>query len=51
MPTPFAYFQLIGAVVVGYLVFHDLPDALTWLGAAIIIGAGLFIGWTQTRRG
>ena len=49
--TPFAYFQLIGAVVVGYLVFHDLPDALTWLGAAIIIGAGLFIGWTQTRRG
>lgn len=48
--TPFAYFQLLTAVAVGYLVFHDFPDALTWLGAAIIVGAGLHIGWTQTRR-
>lgn len=48
--TPFAYFQLLSAVAAGYLVFSDLPDALTWLGAAIIVGAGLAIGWTQARR-
>lgn len=48
--TPFQYAQLLGAVVVGYLFFGDLPDALTWLGAAIIIGAGLAIGWSQARR-
>lgn len=48
--TPFQYFQLIGAVTVGYLFFGDLPDSLTWLGAAIIIGSGLFIGWSQSRR-
>jgi drug/metabolite transporter (DMT)-like permease len=48
--TPFQYVQLVGSVLVGYLFFGDLPDALTWLGAAIVIGSGLYVGWTQTRR-
>ncbi len=48
--TPFQYVQMIGSVLVGYLLFGDLPDALTWLGAAIVITSGLYIGWTQTRR-
>jgi len=48
--TPFQYVQLIGSVLVGYVLFGDLPDALTWLGAAIVIGSGLYVGWTQTRR-
>lgn len=47
--SPFQYFQLIGAVAVGYLFFGDLPDRLTWLGAAIIIASGLAIVWSQTR--
>jgi drug/metabolite transporter (DMT)-like permease len=49
--SPFQYFQLLGSVAVGWLLFGDLPDALTWLGAAIIIAAGLQIGWAQTRPG
>jgi len=48
--TPFQYVQTIGSVLVGYLLFGDLPDALTWLGAAIVIAFGLYVGWTQTRR-
>lgn len=48
--TPFQYVQMLGSVLVGYLLFGDLPDALTWLGAAIVIASGLYIGWTQTRR-
>jgi len=48
--TPFQYFQLFGSVAVGYFAFDDLPDALTWLGAGVIMSAGLFIGWSQTRR-
>jgi len=40
----------LGSVLVGYMLFGDLPDALTWLGAGIVIASGLYIGWTQTRR-
>ena len=49
--SPFQYFQLLGSVAVGWLVFSDLPDALTWVGAGVIVLSGLFIGWTQTRTG
>ncbi|MDW8399003.1 MAG: DMT family transporter [Acetobacteraceae bacterium] len=49
--SPFQYFQLIGAVAVGWLFFGDLPDPFVWAGAAIIVGAGLAIGWGETRRG
>jgi drug/metabolite transporter (DMT)-like permease len=47
--SPFQYMQLIGSVTVGYFFFGDFPDLLTWVGAAIIVGSGLFIGWSQTR--
>ncbi len=47
--SPFQYMQLIGSVTVGYLFFGDFPDLLTWVGAAIIVGSGLYIGWSQTR--
>ncbi|MBD0274634.1 MAG: DMT family transporter [Acetobacteraceae bacterium] len=49
--SPFQYFQLLGSVAVGWVVFGDLPDALTWAGAAVIVLSGLFIGWSQTRPG
>lgn len=48
--SPFQYFQLLSSVVVGYLIFGQLPDAATWLGAGIITAAGLYMGWAQTRR-
>jgi drug/metabolite transporter (DMT)-like permease len=48
--APFQYVQLIGSVAVGYFFFGDFPDFLTWVGAAIIAGSGLYIGWSQTRR-
>ena len=48
--SPFQYFQLIGSVLVGYVVFGDLPDGWTWFGAGVIVVAGLAIGWTQARR-
>jgi drug/metabolite transporter (DMT)-like permease len=47
--APFGYWQLIGSVVVGYLISGYLPDAFTWIGAAIIICAGSFIAWSETR--
>lgn len=49
MLSPFQYFQLLGSVAVGWLLFSELPDAMTWVGAAIITAAGLYIGWSQAR--
>lgn len=42
--SPFHYWQMVGSVAVGYLLFGDLPDEFTWIGTALIIGAGLYVG-------
>jgi drug/metabolite transporter (DMT)-like permease len=41
--VPYQYTTIIWAVAFGYLVFGDVPDLAMLLGAAVIIGAGLFI--------
>ena len=43
--APMTYVQLVVALVLGWALFGDLPDGLAMLGAAIIIGAGLFLWW------
>jgi drug/metabolite transporter (DMT)-like permease len=48
--APFGYWQLVGAVIVGYLISGYLPDAYTWIGAGIIVSAGLYIGWCEARE-
>ncbi len=46
--APFNYTQMIGSVIVGYLMFAEVPDYYTWLGTALIVSAGLMVG---LRRG
>jgi drug/metabolite transporter (DMT)-like permease len=41
--VPYQYSTIIWAVLFGYWVFGDVPDAAMLAGAAIIIAAGLFI--------
>ncbi|EDM71256.1 integral membrane protein, putative [Roseobacter sp. AzwK-3b] len=40
--TPFRYTRLIFALVIAVLIFDEQPDALTLMGAAIIIASGLY---------
>ena len=40
--SPFRYTRLVFTMSLGVIVFHERPDALTLLGAAIIIVAGLY---------
>ena len=47
--APFGYWQLMGSVVVGYIISGYLPDSFTWIGAGIIICAGSYIAWHETR--
>jgi S-adenosylmethionine uptake transporter len=41
--TPFEYTAMPWAVLWGWVFFSDLPDAATWVGLTMIIGAGLLI--------
>jgi len=45
------YLQIISASAVGWLVWGHFPDALTWLGIAIICASGVGIGCLEWRRG
>jgi drug/metabolite transporter (DMT)-like permease len=41
--VPYQYSMIVWAVLLGFIVFGDVPSAGTIIGAAIIIGAGLYI--------
>jgi drug/metabolite transporter (DMT)-like permease len=41
--SPIFYCELVGVTALGYLVFGDLADVWTWVGAAIIVCSGLHI--------
>jgi S-adenosylmethionine uptake transporter len=47
MIAPFHYSQMIGGVILGYFMFGDEPTARTLIGAAIIIGAGMYMIWRE----
>ena len=41
--APLHYLEIVTAVLLGYLVFGDFPDPLTWAGIAVIVSSGLYI--------
>ena len=41
--APFRYVGLLMALLLGWIVWGDLPDALAWCGIALLVGAGLQI--------
>jgi drug/metabolite transporter (DMT)-like permease len=47
--SPLGYVELLGTTVLGYLIFGNVPDAQTWLGAAIIVAAGLYIALRERK--
>jgi drug/metabolite transporter (DMT)-like permease len=49
--APYQYSMILWAVMFGYLVFGDVPQAHTALGAAIIIAAGLYIFLRERELG
>jgi drug/metabolite transporter (DMT)-like permease len=48
--APFNYAQLIGAAILGYLVFDSIPDFWTWVGAGVIVCSGLYLGHAERLR-
>jgi len=48
--APFVYQQVIYMALFGYLVFGDVPAPAVWIGAAIVIGSGLYLFARERRR-
>ncbi|MGI9435385.1 MAG: DMT family transporter [Geminicoccaceae bacterium] len=41
--APFQYLEILGATLLGVMVFGDFPSFATWLGIGIIVASGLYV--------
>jgi len=48
--APFRYTGLLCALVLGWLVWGDMPNALAWLGIALLLAAGLYLLGRERER-
>lgn len=44
---PFDFLKLIWATMFGYWLFSETVDLWTWIGAAIIIGSGIYVAYRE----
>jgi drug/metabolite transporter (DMT)-like permease len=49
--APFDYTSMLWALVLGFLVFAEVPSVLVFVGAGIIAAAGLFVIWRERKFG
>jgi len=47
--VPFNYFSLVWAMILGFLVWGDMPSAALIAGSAIVVGSGMFLLWHESR--
>ena len=47
--APFKYTSMVWALLFGFLIFGDLPDASTLLGAGVVVLAGFYVLRRETR--
>src|SRR5262249_37238303 len=48
--APFSYTQLVWVSVLGFLIFGEVPDGWTVVGAAFIVGSGLYTAHRERVR-
>jgi drug/metabolite transporter (DMT)-like permease len=49
--APFDYVSMVLALILGYLVFEEVPTSTMLIGAALIVSAGLAIIFREHRLG
>jgi drug/metabolite transporter (DMT)-like permease len=49
--APFSYSAMPYSIVIGYVWFGEVPESVVLVGAAIVIGAGLFVIWRERKLG
>ncbi len=47
--APFQYLEILGATLLGFLIFDDFPDLVTWIGILIIVASGLYVFHRERR--
>jgi drug/metabolite transporter (DMT)-like permease len=47
--APFSYAQIIPMIVVGFIIFGDVPDVWTLVGALVVIASGLYVLYRERR--
>jgi len=40
----------VWAICLGFLVWGDIPSPMLLIGSAIVVGSGMFLLWSETRR-
>jgi drug/metabolite transporter (DMT)-like permease len=48
--APFSYVQLVWVTLIGFFLFGEVPDAVTFAGAAIIIASGVYTAHRERVR-
>jgi len=41
--APFSYMSMIYSLLIGYFLFSEVPEVIVLMGAALVVGAGLFV--------
>lgn len=49
--APFRYTALIWAILLGYMIFGDIPDGAMILGASVVVGSGLYTLYRERKVG
>jgi S-adenosylmethionine uptake transporter len=47
--SPFRYSIIIWAIILGYLIWGQLPDPMASAGIALIVGSGLYVFYRESR--
>jgi drug/metabolite transporter (DMT)-like permease len=46
---PFDFLKLVWAAFLGMIFFAEVPDTLTWVGAAIVFASSFYIVWREAK--
>jgi drug/metabolite transporter (DMT)-like permease len=47
--APFIYTQIVWMTVIGFVMFGDVPDAMTIAGGALVVASGLYVLYRERR--
>jgi drug/metabolite transporter (DMT)-like permease len=48
--APFHYFSLVWAIILGFMIWGELPTVSLLIGSGIVVASGLTLLWRETRR-